>query len=190
MYGWGVGVSRVDNQAKACSEEWETIWPVGQWHRSVIGAHLLDSGRRQCAMHDGNVHPSLFQDGFRCRWRDRGVFVEWCCEDAGLAKSALRSHPGVSFERRCIWIEFLKCENDFVLKGIDIFLYSLSHGDPFRAHSVRTMEVVVGNGNGNKFRVMSHHHLRAGINIFEVTPTSLKLYLLFSLSRTSQTNLR
>lgn len=55
------------------------------------------------------------------------------------------------------------------------------------------MEVVVGNGNGNKFRVrdkMSHHHLRAGINIFEVTPTSLKLYLLFSLSRTSQTNLR
>ena len=30
---------------------------------------------------------------------ETGAFVEWCCEDAGLAKSALRSQPGISFER-------------------------------------------------------------------------------------------
>ncbi len=78
--------------------------PPSTWEkRSVVGAHLLDGGRREGAVDDGDVHAGLFEDG---SGRGRGIVVAGRDgEDTGCAVPALGARPRVALEGRGVRVK-------------------------------------------------------------------------------------
>ena len=130
-------------------------------------------------MNDGDVHSALLQN---CRLFldvvriDDVIVVDGCCEDAGAARAALSSDPGVSFELGCVGVDFFQCSDDLVLELVDVLLHALAHWflgrcSHFYSPSMsfnqanevlKTDRGLAGGGRGRREGLIRCHHAKTG----------------------------